>query len=71
MSKIPNKRTVPSPTKVVLRPRQTTVNSQTINPNTRKSLNNPSLKIGDRVTNNDKAGTIAFIGTTKFAAGLF
>jgi len=64
MSKIPTKQSS-SPTKVVFRPRPniTAAASQQ-----RKSLNF-SLKIGDRVTSNGKAGTIAFIGQTLFAEG--
>ena len=70
MSKIPSKRPVISPPKVVLRPRRITTTTQPVNFNARKSLNNPSLKIGDRIITNEKSGTIAFIGQTKFADGL-
>lgn len=70
MSKIPSKRTVISPPKIVLRPRRITTTTQLVNYNARKSLNNPSLKIGDRVITNEKSGTVAFIGQTKFADGL-
>lgn len=65
MSKIPTKQSSSPPTKVIFRPRPNiTAASQA----SRKSLNF-SLKIGDRVTSNGKAGTIAFIGQTLFAEG--
>ena len=64
MSKIPGKRSSTPPDKVVYRTRQVTTG-----PQQRHSLN-PGFKIGDRVLNNGKAGTIAFIGSTKFAEGL-
>jgi hypothetical protein len=64
MSKIPSKRALVSPSKPVFRARQVTTDSQQ-----RKSLC-VSFKIGDRVITNEKTGTIAFIGSTKFAEGL-
>ena len=57
MSKIPTKRVPPSPAKVTYRTQQ------------RKSVYT-SFQIGDRVVTNEKVGTIAFIGPTKFAEGL-
>ncbi len=64
MSKIPAKNVTASPSNIVFRSRPTTTSAQQ-----RNSVYNP-LKIGDRVTTNGKSGTIAFIGSTKFAEGL-
>ncbi len=66
MSKLPSKRVPPSPSKVTFRPRQVT---STNDSQQRKSVIS-SFKIGDRVITSEKSGTIAFIGTTKFAEGL-
>jgi hypothetical protein len=64
MSKIPAKLVTASPSKIVFRSLSTKASVQQ-----RNSVYNP-LKIGDRVTANGKSGTIAFIGSTKFAEGL-
>jgi len=45
-----------------------TTSSQQVSPTGADSSNNP-LVIGDRVIANGKPGTVAFIGSTKFADG--
>jgi len=45
-----------------------TTSSQQVSPTGADSSNNP-LVIGDRVIANGKPGTVAFIGSTKFAEG--
>jgi hypothetical protein len=47
----------------------TTTSSQQVSPTGGDSSNNP-LVVGDRVTANGKTGTVAFIGSTKFAEGM-
>lgn len=81
MSKLPTSRLPVTPAKTTtntaksgLRPPQSTSNnatntSQQISPSGGDSANN-SFSIGDRVTANGKSGTVAFIGTTKFAEGI-
>ncbi len=78
MSKLPTSRLPVTPSKTTnvpksgLRPpQQTSTNTtapQQTSPNTGDSSNNP-LSVGDRVTTSGKSGTIAFIGSTKFAEG--
>jgi len=79
MSKLPISRLPVTPAKNTnapksgLRPPQqistnTTVPQQ-VSPTGGDSSNNP-LIIGDRVTTNGKSGTVAFIGSTKFADGM-
>ena len=46
-----------------------TVPSQQVSPSGGGDASNTSLSIGDRVIANDKTGTVAFIGPTKFAEG--
>ena len=79
MSKLPTSRLPVTPGKTTnppksgLRPPQqtssnTTATSQQISPSGGDS-SNTSFNVGDRVTANGKSGTVAFIGTTKFAEG--
>lgn len=79
MSKLPTSRLPVTPsknattTKSGLRPPQqtsasTTVSQQVSPPSGDSSAT--SFSIGDRVTGNGKSGTVAFIGTTKFAEGI-
>lgn len=80
MSKLPTSRLPVTPGKTTnapksgLRPPQqtssntTTTTSQQISPSGGDS-SNTSFNVGDRVTANGKSGTVAFIGTTKFADG--
>lgn len=81
MSKVPTSRlpVTPKPAnppKSGLRPPQSVAapaaapTSQQASPSGGDSSNN-QLNIGDRVIANGKAGTIAFIGSTKFADGMF
>ena len=79
MSKLPTSRLPvtpsknPTASKSGLRPPQqtstntttTTTTSQQVSPNAGETFN-----IGDRVIANGKSGTVAFIGTTKFADGM-
>ncbi|CAF2613624.1 unnamed protein product [Rotaria sp. Silwood2] len=77
MSKLPTSRLPVTPKNVntaksgVRPPQQTattTTSSQQVSPTGGDSSNN-QLAIGDRVIANGKSGTVAFIGTTKFADG--
>lgn len=81
MSKLPTSRLPVTPGKTTnppksgLRPPQQTSNntttttiSQQVSPSGGDS-SNTSFNVGDRVTANGKSGTVAFIGTTKFAEG--
>lgn len=79
MSKLPVSRLPVTPSKNTnapksgLRPpQQTSTNTtatQQVSPTAGDSSNNP-LIIGDRVTANGKSGTVAFVGSTKFADGM-
>jgi hypothetical protein len=69
MSKIPLNRSSLSPTKIVFRQPRTPIGSQPTNRSGGNSSNSP-LRIGDRVSNSGKSGTVAFIGRTQFAEGL-
>jgi hypothetical protein len=69
MSKLPTSRLPVSPVKPALRqPSRTSINSKPINSKAENSSSS-SIKIGDRVITNEKSGTVAFIGPTKFAEG--
>ena len=82
MSKLPTSRLPVTPSKVAtapktgLRPPQSNsssstaaaVPSQQVSPSG-GDASNSALAIGDRVIANDKTGTVAFIGPTKFAEG--
>jgi hypothetical protein len=81
MSKLPTSRLPVTPSKNTnapksgLRPPQQTstntiASSQQVSPTSADSSSNNPLIIGDRVTANGKSGTVAFIGTTKFADGM-
>ena len=79
MSKLPTSRLPVTPSKVAtaakssLRPPQPVSThaptSQQVSPTTGTDNATPTFSIGDRVTTNGKNGTIAFIGSTKFADG--
>jgi hypothetical protein len=79
MSKLPTSRLPVTPSKNpnapksgLRPPQQTSTNtttSQQISPPGGDSSNNP-LNMGDRVMANGKPGTVAFIGSTKFAEGI-
>jgi hypothetical protein len=79
MSKLPTSRLPVTPSKNPnapksgLRPPQptstNTTSSQQVSPTGGDASNNP-LVMGDRVIANGKPGTVAFIGTTKFADGM-
>ena len=81
MSKLPTSRLPVTPSKTApttksgLRPPQqsssaTAASSQQVSPTGADSATH-SFALGDRVTANSKAGSIAFIGSTKFAEGTF
>lgn len=78
MSKLPTTSRLPvTPSKIAttapkpgLRPPQTTTSSNvTPSQQTSPSATVETFSIGDRVTTNGKTGTVAFIGSTKFAEG--
>lgn len=79
-SKLPTSRLPVTPAKTTntaksgLRPPQPTSNnatttSQQISPSGGDAASN-SFSMGDRVITNGKSGTVAFIGSTKFAEGI-
>ena len=69
MSKLPTSRLPTSPSKTVFRqPSRTSTTFQPINPHEGDSSDN-SITIGERVITSGKSGTVAFIGSTKFAEG--
>ena len=69
MSKLPTHRTSLSPPKSAFRRPLTPSSPQRSSP-FREDTPNIELRIGDRVAIHGDSGTVAFIGSTKFATGL-